>query len=67
MYECCKTCNYCCSVRKHPTYQEILTHICVFFLVQEGADYIPSVVVGYVEGAMGGVVAEGICTETHLF
>ena len=40
MYECCKTCNYCCSVRKHPTYQEILTHICVFFLVQEGADYI---------------------------
>jgi hypothetical protein len=40
VYECCKTCNYCCSVRKHPTYQEILTHICVFFLVQEGADYI---------------------------
>ena len=38
--ECCKTCKYCCEVRKRPTYQEILTHICVGFLLQEGSDYI---------------------------
>ena len=38
--ECCKTCNFFCKVRKHPTYQEVLTHICTYFLVQEKADYI---------------------------
>ena len=38
--ECCKTCNYFCQVRKHPTYQEVLTNICVFFLVQDRENYI---------------------------
>ena len=40
MNECCETCSYCCAVRKHPTYQEILTHICVFFLLHDHEDYI---------------------------
>ena len=40
MDECCKTCNYFCKVRKHPTYQGVLTHICVLFLVEEREDYI---------------------------
>ena len=43
MKECCGTCNYCCEVRKHPTYQEVLTHICTFFLLQEGSGYIMEV------------------------
>lgn len=38
--ECCKTCEYFCQVRKYPTYQEVLTNICVVMLVQENADYI---------------------------
>lgn len=29
MNECCGTCNYFCEVWKHPTYQEVLTHICI--------------------------------------
>ena len=36
----CGTCKYFCEVRKSPTYQEILTHICVLFIVEEGTDYI---------------------------
>lgn len=40
MDERCGTCNYCCEVRKHPTYQEVLTHICVYFLLQDREDYI---------------------------
>lgn len=32
MNECCGTCNYFCEVRKHPAYEEILTHICALFL-----------------------------------
>ena len=40
MDERCGTCNYFCEVRKHPTYQEVLTHICVFFLVTDKEDYI---------------------------
>lgn len=40
MSKCCRTCNYFCEVRKHPTYQEVLTHICVFFLVEEREGYI---------------------------
>lgn len=43
MNERCGTCNYCCEVRKHPTYQEVLTHICTFFLLQEGSGYIMEV------------------------
>ena len=43
MSECCGTCNYCCEVRKRPTYQEVLTHICVYFLLQEGSGYIMEV------------------------
>ena len=40
MNECCGTCEYFCAVRKHPTYQEVLTHICTFFLLQDREDYI---------------------------
>jgi len=40
MAECCKTCRFFCTVRKHPTYQEALTHICVYFLVKDNVDYI---------------------------
>ena len=40
MTEHCETCNYFYAVRKYPIYEEVLTHICVFFLLQEGADYI---------------------------
>ena len=38
--ECCETCRYFYSVRKWPTYEEVLTHICTCFLIDEGADYI---------------------------
>ena len=40
MDECCKNCHFFCAVRKHPTYQEELTHICTYFLVQAERDYI---------------------------
>lgn len=40
MDECCGTCNYFCKVRKWPTYEEVLTHICVLFLLQDKEDYI---------------------------
>ena len=40
MDECCKNCHYFCEVRKHPTYQEVLTHICAYFIVEEQTDYI---------------------------
>ena len=40
MNERCETCNYFCKVRKHPTYQEVLTHICTLFLLTDGVDYI---------------------------
>lgn len=40
MNECCGTCNYFCEVRKHPAYEEILTHICALFLVEENEGYI---------------------------
>ena len=40
MDERCGTCNYCCEVRKHPTYQEVLTDICVYLLLQDREDYI---------------------------
>lgn len=40
MSECCGTCEYFCEVRKYPTYQDIATHICVQFLVEDHADYI---------------------------
>ena len=40
MDECCKNCSYFYAVRKSPTYQEILTHICVFFLMTEKENYI---------------------------
>ena len=38
--ERCKNCEYFCEVRKHPTYQEVLTHICVYFVVEDQSDYI---------------------------
>ncbi len=40
MDECCNNCYYCCAVRKYPTFQEVLTHICVLFVVEEQSDYI---------------------------
>lgn len=40
MRDRCGTCRYFCGVRKHPTYQEILTHICTYFLLTEQSDYI---------------------------
>lgn len=40
MNECCGTCHYFCEVRRHPTYQDIITHICVYFLVEDNVDYI---------------------------
>lgn len=40
MNECCKTCAFRCAVRKSPTYEEILTYICVYFLMTERADYL---------------------------
>lgn len=40
MDECCKTCTYYCEVRKKPTFQEILTHICVLWAVKDNEDYI---------------------------
>jgi hypothetical protein len=40
MDERCETCNYFYAVRKHPTYQEVLTHICILPLVEDGIDYI---------------------------
>ena len=43
MKECCKTCNYCFEVKKRPAYQEVLTHICTFFLLQENSGYIMEV------------------------
>lgn len=36
----CGNCTYCCEVRKHPDYQEILTHVCAYFVVTEHTDYI---------------------------
>lgn len=38
--ECCNTCEYFCKVRKYPIYQEVLTNVCVLFLVQDNEDYI---------------------------
>ena len=38
--ECCKTCEFFCKVRKYPTYQDVLTHICTYFIVTENDDYI---------------------------
>lgn len=43
MNECCKTCNYCCEVKKFPIYQEVLTKICVLHLLQSGEAYIVEV------------------------
>lgn len=40
MNECCKNCYFFRPVMKHPTYQEVLTHICDYFIVQEQAAYI---------------------------
>lgn len=40
MNECCGTCNYFCAVRQSPTYEQVLTHICTYFLLTERADYI---------------------------
>lgn len=40
MYECCKTCHYFREVRKYPTYQEVLTHICLFHVIEENIDYV---------------------------
>lgn len=40
MKESCKTCKYCCEVKKFPTYKEVLTKICVLLLLQEGDPYI---------------------------
>lgn len=40
MAERCGTCNFFCEVRKSPTYQEVLTHICTYFLVTENEGYI---------------------------
>ena len=40
MDECCGTCHYFCEVKKWPTFEEALTHICVLPLVHDGIDYI---------------------------
>ena len=40
MNERCGNCEYYCAVRKYPTYEEVLTHICVLPLLQDGIDYI---------------------------
>lgn len=40
MNDCCKTCNFCCEVRKRPLYKEVLTKICVLHLLQSGDAYI---------------------------
>ena len=43
MKKCCKTCNYCFAVKKRPVYQEVLTLICTFFLLQENSGCIMEV------------------------
>lgn len=40
MNERCGTCNYFCAVRKFPTFQEVLTHVCVVALLEDNIDYI---------------------------
>lgn len=40
MHERCETCRYFCEVKKHPIYQEVLTHICVLHLIEDHIDYI---------------------------
>ena len=40
MIECCKTCHYLGSVRKYPIYQEVLTNVCLYFIVEDFEDYI---------------------------
>ena len=38
--ECCKTCNYFGAVRQYPTYQKVLTNVCLYFLMTDFEDYI---------------------------
>ena len=38
--ECCQTCHYFGAIRKHPTYQEVLTNVCLYFIVEHFKDYI---------------------------
>ena len=40
MNECCKTCNYCCEVRKFPVYQEVLTKVCIYHVITSYERYI---------------------------
>ena len=40
MDECCATCNYCCEVKAWPTFENVLTHVCVFHLVEWKVGYI---------------------------
>lgn len=40
MSECCGTCHYFCEVKKWPTFEEVLTHICILPVVEDGIDYI---------------------------
>lgn len=40
MNECCTTCRFFCKVRKSPTYQDVLTNVCAYFLVMDNEDYI---------------------------
>ena len=40
MDERCETCNYFCEVRKYPAYKDVLTHICVYFLLVDKEDYL---------------------------
>lgn len=40
MSECCKTCHYLGSIRKYPTYQDVLTNVCLYFIVEYFEDYI---------------------------
>ena len=41
MEESCKTCKFFCAVKKFPTYQEVLTHVCLLDVtVYNNKDYI---------------------------
>ena len=40
MDERCVTCEYFCEVKKYPIYKDVLTHICVYFLLVDKEDYI---------------------------
>ena len=43
MNEQCETCEYFRAVRKWPTYQEVLTHVCTFDICKNRNHYLSEV------------------------